>query len=78
MSYPVAALDSLLDAHKSNLTASVDGESPKTECLVATRGQLKRNKRVRFSDPINQYSKRPRTEFNGSQSKTLASPLYQK
>ena len=65
MSYPVAAaLDSLLDAYKSNLTASVDGESP-MESLVTTRGQLKtkNNKRVRFKEPLKQQQKSPRTEF---------------
>ena len=76
MSYPVAALDSLLDANKSNLTASVDGESPKTESLVTTRGQFKRNnKRVRFNESVNQYCKRPRIEFGGRQSKTVAVSL---
>ena len=64
----------MLETHKRNLMASVDDESPK-ESLVMTRGQLKRNKRVTFSEPITQY-KRPRTEFKGQQQKTMAVPVY--
>ena len=70
-----AALDRMLEAHKHNLMASVDDESPK-ESLVTTRGQMKRknNKRVTFSEPVIQY-KRLRTEFKGQQ-KTMAVPVY--
>ena len=70
MSNPVAATDR--SVQQSNLTASDDGESPAVESLVTTRGQLKQNnKRVRFNDSVKQY-KRPRTEFQGQLSKTMA------
>ena len=71
MSNPVAATDR--SVQQSNLTASDDGESPTVESLVTTRGQLKQNnKKVRFNEPVKQYIKRPRTEFQGQLSKTMA------
>jgi len=69
-----AALDRMLEAHKHNLMASVDDESP-NKSLVTTRGQMKRNRRVTFSEPVIQY-KHPRTEFKGQQQKTLTAPVY--